>query len=42
MHSKIVKAHLSLFAAGCLWGLLAPIGKAAMDAGVTSLSLASM
>ena len=42
MHSKIVKAHLSLFTAGCLWGLLAPIGKAAMDAGVTSLSLASM
>ena len=42
MNSKIVKAHLALFAAGCMWGLLAPIGKAAMDAGVTNLSLASM
>ena len=42
MNSKMVKAHLALFAAGCMWGLLAPVGKAAMDAGVTSLSLASM
>ena len=42
MNNKIIKAHLSLFAAGCMWGLLAPVGKAAMDAGVTSLSLASM
>jgi len=42
MNNKIVKAHLALFAAGCMWGLLAPVGKAAMDAGVSSLSLASM
>ena len=42
MNSKAVKAHFALFFAGCMWGLLAPVGKAAMDAGVTSLSLASM
>lgn len=42
MNSKIIKAHLALFGAGSIWGLMAPIGKAAMDAGVTSLSLASM
>ena len=42
MNSKQIKAHISLFAAGCMWGLLAPVGKAAMDAGITSMSLASM
>ena len=42
MNSKILKAHLALFAAGCMWGLLAPVGKAAMEAGVTGLSLASI
>ena len=41
MNNKAVKAHLALFAAGCMWGLLAPVGKAAMDAGVTNISLAS-
>ena len=42
MNIKAVKAHVALFVAGCMWGLMAPVGKAAMDAGVTSLSLASM
>jgi len=42
MNSKVLKAHLALFAAGCMWGLMSPVGKAAMDAGFTSLSLASM
>lgn len=42
MNLKIIKAHLALFAAGCMWGLMAPIGKAAMDAGITNLSLATM
>ena len=42
MNVKAVKAHFALFVAGCMWGLMAPVGKAAMDAGVTSLSLASM
>ena len=39
--SKIIKAHLSLFIACCMWGLMSPVGKAAMEAGLTSLSLAS-
>jgi len=42
MNGRIVKAHLALFIAGCMWGLMAPVGKAAMDAGVTGLSLASI
>jgi Predicted permeases len=42
MNNKLIKAHLALFAAGCMWGLMAPVGKAAMDAGITGLSLASM
>ena len=42
MNGKLVKAHLALFAAGSMWGLMSPVGKAAMDAGVTSLSLAFM
>ena len=42
MRNKAVKAHLALFIAGCMWGLLAPVGKAAMEAGVTGLSLASI
>lgn len=42
MNNKIVKAHLALFVAGGMWGLMSPIGKMAMDAGITSLSLTSM
>ena len=41
MGSKIVKAHVSLFVACSMWGLMSPVGKAAMEAGVSSLSLAS-
>jgi len=41
MRSKTVKAHVSLFVACSMWGLMSPIGKAAMEAGISSLSLAS-
>ncbi|MDR2913771.1 MAG: DMT family transporter [Tannerella sp.] len=42
MDHKIIKAHLALLLAGCMWGLMSPVGKMAMEAGVTSLSLTSM
>ena len=42
MNNKIVKAHIALFAAASMWGLMSPIGKMAMNAGITSLSLTSM
>jgi len=42
MKRKIVLAHLALFGSGCMWGLMSPIGKAAMEAGISSLSLAAM
>ncbi|SFK59199.1 DMT family transporter [Proteiniphilum acetatigenes] len=42
MNSKIVKAHIALFAAASMWGLMSPVGKMAMNAGITSLSLTSM
>ncbi len=42
MEHKIVKAHIALLAAGCMWGLMSPVGKSALDAGITSLSLAAM
>lgn len=42
MNIKYLKAHIALFAAGTMWGLMSPIGKAAMDAGITSLSLTTM
>jgi drug/metabolite transporter (DMT)-like permease len=42
MNTKTVKAHLALFSAGCIWGLMAPAGKSAMDAGISNLSLATM
>ena len=42
MNSKIAKAHLALFASGSMWGLMSPVGKSAMDAGISSLSLAAM
>ena len=42
MSGKLTKAHLALLAAGSMWGLMSPVGKAAMDAGVSSLSLAFM
>lgn len=42
MNIKIVKAHIALFLAASMWGLMSPVGKMAMNAGVTSLSLTSM
>lgn len=42
MNNKIVKAHIALFAAASMWGLMSPVGKMAMNAGITSLSLTSM
>ena len=42
MNNKIVKAHLALFITGSLWGLMSPVGKSAMDAGISSLSMAAM
>lgn len=42
MNSKIVKAHLALLAAVVFWGLMAPIGKSAMAAGISGISLAAM
>lgn len=42
MEKKIVKAHIALFAAACMWGLMSPIGKMAMNEGVSSLSLTAM
>jgi len=42
MNTKILKAHLALLAAGSIWGLMAPVGKSAMDAGISNLSLATM
>ena len=41
MKNKIIKAHVSLFVACSMWGLMSPVGKAAMEAGISSLSLAS-
>lgn len=42
MHNKIIKAHIALLLAASMWGLMSPIGKMAMNAGITSLSLTSM
>ena len=42
MNTKNVKAHISLILAASMWGLMSPIGKAAMDAGITGLTLANM
>ena len=42
MNSKIIKAHLALLGAASMWGLMSPMGKAAMEAGVSGLSLATL
>ena len=42
MITNNVKAHLSLLLSATMWGLMAPLGKAAMDAGLTGLILANM
>lgn len=36
------KAHIALLLAATMWGLMSPIGKAAMEAGITGLILANM
>lgn len=35
----LVLAHLSIFGAAAIWGLMAPIGKAAMTSGITGLDM---
>ncbi len=42
MNSKTIKAHLALLGAASMWGLMSPMGKAAMEAGVSGLSLATL
>ena len=42
MNMKNVNAHLALLLAAAMWGLMSPVGKAAMDAGITGLILANM
>ena len=42
MKSSNLKAHLALLFAASMWGLMAPIGKAAMEAGISGLALANM
>lgn len=42
MKNKNITPHLALFGAGAMWGLMSPIGKLAMDGGMTSLSLATL
>ena len=39
MDIRIAKGHLSLLAAASMWGLMSPIGKAAMDAGIVSQNI---
>ncbi len=42
MNFKNMKAHLALLLAASMWGLMSPVGKAAMEAGITGLILANM
>lgn len=42
MEIKKLMSHVSLFGAAAIWGLMAPVGKAAMSAGVSAVALASM
>ncbi len=42
MSFKNVKAHIALLLAAAMWGLMSPVGKAAMEAGITGLILANM
>ena len=41
MKSSNLKAHLALLFAASMWGLMAPVGKAAMEAGISGLALAT-
>lgn len=36
-----LQAHLSMFAAEAIWGLMAPVGKAAMNSGFDGISVVS-
>lgn len=38
----ILKGHLAMLAAAVAWGLMAPVGKAAMEAGISGLMMANM
>ena len=42
MNKRTSNAHLALLGAGTLWGLMSPVGKVVMGAGVGGLALASM
>ena len=42
MNFKNVKAHVALLLAASMWGLMSPVGKAAMEGGVSGLILANM
>lgn len=42
MDAKNVKAHFAILLAASMWGLMSPVGKAAMEAGITGLTLANM
>ena len=42
MNMKNMKAHIALLLAAAMWGLMSPVGKAAMDAGITGLIMANM
>ena len=42
MNGRMIKAHLALLAAASMWGLMSPVGKAAMDAGISGLLMANM
>lgn len=41
MNNKPLQAHLSMFAAEAMWGLMSPVGKDAMNNGVDGLSMVS-
>ena len=36
-----LQAHLSMFAAEAIWGLMTPVGKAAMNSGFDGISVVS-
>lgn len=38
-NSTNLKAHLCIFGAAAIWGLMAPIGKEAMTHGITGLDM---
>lgn len=42
MNIRTMKAHMSLLAAASMWGLMSPIGKAAMEAGISGLMMANL